>query len=374
MQCENLACDEENVYFYSESQFSIIRLKRKNGNMYAKMIPKKYFRMTLPFRAMTKREQKLYLLPFCAREICVYDIEKDFFYEIILPGDCYLNEEKYGVMAAVSDDDKIYMFGYYPVIIVFHVLTEEIFVLRNWEKGLTYHLSRSYFAFSDKGVINKGKLYLIIDRTNVILEMDVITYAKRVIKIQRENFSVPLIAAGIRGSFLWAVPQLFDNKPWLAKIDLRSGEMDEVPLDDIEYYSDCFTFHECGLWDNEIWMLPMQYDKGYRYNIITGKLVELKVRGKRLDYIKDTRSVIDYNYLSSIVAEGNHVLSLYNGDGSLVDIDMMSGNVKEVQIQFMETSEFKEAYMTFLRSKKDMMYEEKIYGGLKFLIDSLAKS
>lgn len=152
-------------------------------------VPWEAVKKNMLYKEMEYVNNKLYLIPFKARSIAVYDIAQKTFYKIELDTQIIPPNAKNYFRAGFVYNQLIYAFGVHvPTILVIDTVNDKIEYLTKWFKEVERFLpNTSQALFRKQIVVIEKKAYIPMVHANVILSVDLVTNE---VCVKRLNFKV----------------------------------------------------------------------------------------------------------------------------------------------------------------------------------------
>ncbi len=330
-RAENIVCDDDYVWYKTNYHNMLFCVDRKTGVVRTITLPDSYRDRLTAFRRIEKVGRRIYLLPFNAREICIYDLDSKKFDAVYLPHGVFDYSEKGGFMASAVIGDEIIMFGYHPVILFFNVKTREITFVRGFEKEIPED-KRPKVWFESNCIID-NRLYLSVNGTHRLIIIDpekkVISHADYGVR----NDDEPIDGLYYDGSLIWTVPRNGKEIISLYSWNPISNEFKKHELNTVKYQG-LYSVTRIGIYNGRLFLIPARLNDGYIYQIERGGYEKINLLPTvKLEDAEKESSDFRINYLGSIITRDNHLITIHSWSMTIVDINMVDGEVTVLKMK-----------------------------------------
>lgn len=322
---ENIICDDKYVWYKSKFYNYLFQVEIESGKTFAIDLPEEYSEDTQSFRKIAKAGDRIFFVPFNAREICIYDIAGRSFDKISLPDNLLYKGKATEYSTGAVIDEYIIMFGYHPVILIYKMTTGELSVCDGFEKLLPEE-NRPRYWFESNCVVN-GELYLSINGTHRMLKINPDTKAVTEETFGKKNDNEMLDGLFYDGELIWSVPRVDKCDISLYSWNPKTGDFKEYSLKGIDYRG-MYSFSKIGTCESKLYLIPARQDKGYIYDVTAGRLQIISDLPTYSNEELSTKySGLPINYQDSLVTDEGHIIAIHFRKELLVDIDMKKGKV-----------------------------------------------
>ena len=325
-----IVADDQNIWLILTGFNVLMQIERRTGKITLCEVISEYNHTMnkVAYRFLFKHENKLILLPYNEKDICIYDINENKFEHIELDM-TYINEENAWKFSGYEKiGDKVIVYGVYSLILIIHLPTFEIVYL-DLKKKLPKDLGAELW-FWEYSYSQNNKLFLVPLKYPCIIELDICSNDIQYYEIP-EKKDAYMDNPVFNGSSLYYINRKEEGMVKLTRYDLESGKIESYGLG-IEKIGSYRTFSFISCVNNVLWMLPGACGEGRKFYISekrVEKIDELPVIPERKLRIKFPYR---FNYNNGFLDENGHIIAIHAWTRQLIDIDAVEGKIKAIPI------------------------------------------
>lgn len=185
----------------------------------AGVFPNESYGGTQLYAAMKKIGNKIYCIPFFAKAIAVYDIQKKEFNNIEIDNSIFKCKSRGCYFWGVQEyKNYLFIFPFYgSAIIRLNINTNEIIYLSDWIAEIDSEVfNREEGYFKRQAILNDGKIYIPFCNANAVFEIECETLVWKIYKLGDEKVGYSGICYD--GESFWLSPRVFGCiKKWNKK-------------------------------------------------------------------------------------------------------------------------------------------------------------
>lgn len=225
------------------------------------------------FVCMTLCNGKIYIAPYEADNICVYDIERKEFKRILLEASCNnLGKKHYQV--CFSYQEKIYLLGSSgSAMLCLDIYKNKLEEITEWIVEFKRKFGYDAGVKTHRNVcIAKKCFWVALEGDNVLLQYNMETKEFRFWKVGNQR--IQYVTVSFDGTYFW----LTGDKGFIVRWDKRNKEVKEFKHfpKGFEYGNKTIEWKELfgfgHLWDNELYFMPLNCNMVVRLNTISGEM------------------------------------------------------------------------------------------------------
>ena len=366
-QTDNIVCNDRYIYYYAEFFYCLIRIDRISGNTSYYMIPHCYHDIDLPFRTVAIFNDIVMLIPFHAREFCLFDTVNEQFSNISIPEGCFKKGEVEGFEEFIRVGNYLFFYGWHPVILRYDIMTGKMFCSRKFEGMLPAYCCQNFMF--EKGAIHKDKkIYFFIGNYGCIVETDVDFSAFNIIEINNLR-DTPLKGIGFdEFGNLWALPLKTSGQFFLIKYVIDKKYVERHFINNVEMMEGVNTFLSAALYERTIILLAGNNDRNLLFDIETEETTEIKLFEKKRRRDNGTWYSL-FEYFVGLLTMDGHFLTIDQWEGCILDINLVSHFTKRISIKGDFCRIKNETY--HILSKRKFFFEDTVYGNLENFIGTI---
>lgn len=326
--CDSIAVDDQRVWLVSIGHNVLFEIERETGLVSPCGLISNNKENKISYRFLFKHEEKIILLPYEEKNLCVYDIEKKKFEYIELNIMKLEKNDTWKFTGHKKIGNKIVIYGLNSTIIIITLPTFEITYL-NLKKYLPSNVNIECW-FWDYSYSIEDKLFLVPVTHPCIVELDVNLNSVKFNKISGENI-ICIDNPVFNKEFLYYINRKKTGNVSLIKYDIKSGENEKCDLG-IDKVHDYKTFGFIACANNELWMLPGACSEGFRFYISEGIIEKLNdlpvIPGEKLE----NYFPYEFNYRNGLLDRSGHILTIHAWTCKLIDIDTSEGTIRVIPL------------------------------------------
>lgn len=360
--------DEDGLWLSMVDRNGICKIDRASGN--TTMV------LQFPNHEITERNLYSYLLykdkkvictPHLAREVAVYDLEKEHLDMIPLKYPDSIFEGEYSESNKFIDGllygNSVYMFGYsYPAIVKMDIDTMELTYLADWMGYYPYTKKNSEFLAEGHAQIGSD-VYLAMKNTNMLVRLDLKTDMTEVFPIECGVKKIMYVAAYQDNIFLLSWDECsIDVVSW----NPSTGGIKEYCVETSKNKKISAVYWMPIVVDNWIYLFPLFGDEIYTINLSTGEYSENKEIKKIVAEAKKVSLLQYYTILSARNVSGRIVFQT-GSDCCFHEFDPTTGEINSYSYLIADDSYMKR-YCT-AQMKSNFIKEEEV--SLPFFLSGL---
>lgn len=196
---------ENKVWCYSRKLNYLLAFDVRTSEVtFCQKVPYKREGKERLYASMKEIDGKIYLIPFYAKKMMVFDIKKELFSEIELDEDVFkMKQDGPFFMAVESYARYLYVFpAYSKFILRVDTDTNEVAYISGWEKEIEeFSFEKNDGYFRRQVVLLDDKMYVPFCTANAVLELDCVTMKYKIHQLGQQNMGYSGI--GFDGKAFW---------------------------------------------------------------------------------------------------------------------------------------------------------------------------
>lgn len=167
LACYDMVSDDENIYCYDNEKNVLYKIDKRTKECQILLELNKD--LSNSYSSIQKNGNKIILIPWCAKDIVIYDLMAEKSKKI------YLNESdiKYKFWDAFSYGENVFLLGYfYPAIIKINMVSLEMVYLTDWKKIIESRKSGRVDGFFIHGEVVNNDAWISCGVTNLMIKLD----------------------------------------------------------------------------------------------------------------------------------------------------------------------------------------------------------
>lgn len=363
---DGMEVDDQKVWTIVIEHNILMEIDRETGKMTpCGFIPteNKKSKGIIPYRFLFKYGDRLVLLPYDERDICIYDIEKKIFERMELDMTKLKENTVWRCTGYEKIDNEVVVYSGGSLILIVNLPAFDIKYIDLKEKLPENIRIDTKFGFWEYSYLRNNELFLVPVTYPCVFKIDIYNKNISVDMIPEEN-SVDIDNPVFDKSILYYFNRKDGATVTLTKYDLKSLKFEKYDLG-IERVGNNRVFGFMTCINNILWMLPGECGEGYRFYTLEGrldKINELPVVSE--DNLKDIYPR-EYNYRNGILTEEGHILTIHAWSCQLIDIDTVNESINMIPIIKSDSEKWAELCGEILDNSVDDIYREWIEGMLK---------
>ncbi len=329
---DNLIYDDGYLWFLGTSSGVVFKVDLVDGRIFPITFVERFHKQALAYRSMIKSGKFLYLFPFYARDICIYDIESREFRSVELPPDIFKEDEKEGFTHVVKYSHYLFAYGYPAVIVRYDINNDHIISYTGWEKQLPEGFEPVNNLLWKQSHFCNNKMYTPIHRTRMILELDIQTGRVRILSNRINSHRVELGGFKEYRNRIYSLSTSESGDGYLWLYDIDNGEIYEkksIGLRNLpNHYYDFFE-----IIDNCIVFKPSLNEASYVVDLDSFE-VDCVIDNFAKEYFSDPKKDDSYWFYGSVKISKSRIASIIPSISGLYIYDFFSrkGSIKKLII------------------------------------------
>lgn len=332
----NFVYDDNTIWTKAEWFNDIYVIDREDGQASIIRLPDKYFGTEQSHRALNKKDQTLYIIPFNSRDLLILDLNSGKYKTIELPGNEYDAEGLSKFTGSIIVEDELIMFGYSPEIVIYNILTGKVMI----RKGIRELLNdgdevKVWFC---SWIFSNNKLYSHILGTNNIIVFDIHSNLLELISIEGYETIGGII--DIAQDFLWLTAVKNIEGVEIIRYNIRNAQKTELAVPILEGYQ-IRPFSIMAVQDGRVWAISGSQDRSLVIDFQKNRTKEIKgIPALSADKMRSLTE-IKLNYFSypqmgyiNVKTTDNRLILIHAWTGQLIDIELNSEKVSSTTIVF----------------------------------------
>jgi hypothetical protein len=370
---DNIVFDDSKVWTKLNLFNDLLEIDRASGNARVVPLPSEYDNLQLSHRCINKLDNTIYIIPFKARTILVYDIEKEQFDSLALPENAFRKTEKGGYTQSAIIGDNLVMFGYHLSVLIYNITSGNFTVIDDIKNRYPEDESIKMGLWS--WVADGNTIYIHLVSTNTIVELNVQTGGTDsytingyetidgIIEYKNGVFLSPYSHEDGKIQFIW----------WN-----KSGEVVDSFIVPSKSEGGVRSFSWMAVVGDYIYCISGSYSNTLKVNVNTREVREVQnVPSVSYEFMHEKNTELELNYYSYIqmydrdYCDANGLMvTIQLWLGKLVTIDAKKNNVISKQIELDVASNNRLLYEQLKRkgikrNSYNMAKEECVFAGLE---------
>lgn len=367
--CDGIAADDQNVWMLLVEHNILMRIDRKTGIM----VPCGYIASErkeknpqILYRFLFLHEEKLILLPYDEKDICIYNIQEAAFEHIELDMEKLGKKDTWRFTGYKKSDNRVVVYGENSLILIIDLSTFEIRYLDLSEK-IPEDLKIDYW-FWKYSYIKENKIYLVpLLSDPCVIELDMCSEDVKCYRIPEENIG-PIDNPVFDEASLFYFHRNQEKTVKLSRFDLGSENVEVYDLN-IENIKDGKAFSFVACVQGVLWMLPGICEDAYKFHTSEGRLEKVSGLPTVSSGMLNINFPYEFNYRNGLLTEKGHILTMHAWSCQLVDLDTNSGNIKVIPILRNDSAEWSRLFNELLDHTDGGMCREWISGMVETYLD-----
>lgn len=323
---ENIYIDEENIWFTDFDYNALYKINKKNKCVeLIGIFPEEKIIQRSLYTSMVIYENKIYFTPYSAREIGVYDIEKNIFekIKIDLPHkNNYLEWKNGKFLKSIVLKDKIYFIPYYyPGILCYEVKTGKFFCFDDWVDVIERKRASKWGYFIDVEVVG-NRLILPCACSDAVVIFDSSTGNSKVIFTLPTNYQCKYCGIFNISNLFYLISA--DGTIYKRKLDKEQEEIIQIKLPVSEI--DEIAFYPVQYMDGYIYMFPYKKNKGIKINVKTDFVEEESLLDVKEKLFTDTSLYL------TCVADNKKLYATFMPNKKIIEFDVLNKKKQEIKL------------------------------------------
>jgi len=302
--------------------------------------------------SIVQHEDNLYLTPFDANTINIYNLERGTFKKVDLQSLDYLPNTKFQKGAKFSFSvvykDFIYFFPYcYPAIVRYSCHTGELDYFVDWIIDINTHDKLNGTRFFTDGVVDGSVVTLFCFYANAFVTFDMDTCCFIILKTFETNERI--ICSCFDGESHWLATM--GTQPIL-KWDMKINKIIKIPIDLPGFKPENVSFNYCIYANGYAWFFPGYSNKSIKINIKSHHVLEAEEF--KLKNLSENNSAKQQKFVSVKTNLNNKLCAIDLTSSEFIEYDVSTTTLRREAISFPTKNSYTKKVSMFC---KDIMMQ-----------------
>ena len=267
--------DDGNSFWFTEFDYNALckMNKKSHRTELIGIIPGESFIQQRLYASTAFCNGKLYFAPYTAKEIAVYDFEKNKISKIKIDNLNKLDKEihmKFFKAAAV--ENKVFFIpDFYPGILCYDTEADSFVCINDWMDEVEKLRSNDWGYFLDFALV-KEKLVLPCACAEAVVVLDLNTHQSRIVQTANTRYFIKYCGICYTGSYLYLMSAdgMVSKREGVSLKEIKRIKLPVSQSNDVEFYP-------AGYKDNFIYLFPFQKNQAFVIDIRTDQVTHISI-------------------------------------------------------------------------------------------------